>query len=188
MGAIILGAFAIKTARVSPRLSAGFNLIEILVVVAITGILLSIAVSNYQISRVRAKVSEGMAILKLVQRQTEEYYASKSSFPTASDLGYATGGATLFATSLVPVAGTSMYLAPLSPGVHMNIVYGATIGNDFHLTVSLEGCVTASGVFTWSCGVHPNATSGGTGIFGSTEAVKYMPASCQKVNPTTISC
>jgi type IV pilus assembly protein PilE len=78
----------------SPARSAGFTLIELMVVVVIATILLSIAVPSYM-SQVRQsrRVDAKTAVLDLAGRE-ENYFSTSGSIysVTTTDLGYAAGG------------------------------------------------------------------------------------------------
>ena len=70
---------------------SGFTLIELMIVVAIIGILAAIALPAYQDYTIRAKVSECSGILAACKTGVSEYFASEGSLPTdASEAGCAT--------------------------------------------------------------------------------------------------
>lgn len=64
------------------RSSRGFTLIEILVVVAIIGILTSVAVVGYAQARMKARDSQRMSDLRQVQRALELYYLANNQYPS----------------------------------------------------------------------------------------------------------
>src|SRR5437016_863807 len=57
----------------------GFTLIELMIVVAIVGILAAIAIPAYQDFLIRSKVSEAVAALGACKTSVSEYFATKSS-------------------------------------------------------------------------------------------------------------
>ncbi|RKT44260.1 pilin [Thiocapsa rosea] len=59
----------------------GFTLIEVMIVVAILGILAALAVPQYQTFTTRAKISEGLVLLGPVKLAVVEYYASHGRLP-----------------------------------------------------------------------------------------------------------
>ena len=60
----------------------GFTLIELMIVVAIIGILAAVALPAYQDYTVRAKVSECSGIIAACKTSVSEYYASEGTLPT----------------------------------------------------------------------------------------------------------
>ena len=69
------------------RIQQGFTLIELMIVVAIIGILAAIALPAYQDYTIRAKVSEVILAASGSKTAVAEWYQSKSTFPTPASLG-----------------------------------------------------------------------------------------------------
>ncbi len=67
------------------RVQKGFTLIELMIVVAIIGILAAIAIPSYQDYTVRAKVSEIMGLVSGSKVSIYEDYASDGDMPAAAD-------------------------------------------------------------------------------------------------------
>lgn len=73
------------------RATRGFTLVELLVVVAIIGILVAIAVVNYVLAQVRAKVSQCKADMRTVETALEWYRSDNGEYPDGSLGGYVPG-------------------------------------------------------------------------------------------------
>lgn len=82
----------IATARV-PRRSAGFTLIELMVGVAIVGILATVALSSYQRQVQKSRRTDARsALLDLAGREEKLFSSTNAYSGTPSDLGYAAVG------------------------------------------------------------------------------------------------
>ncbi|MDH3747998.1 MAG: pilin [Gammaproteobacteria bacterium] len=64
------------------KFQQGFTLIELIIVVAIIGILASVAMPTYQSYTVRAQVSEGLNLTGPLQSAIAEYYNDYGAYPT----------------------------------------------------------------------------------------------------------
>ncbi|MCR9089744.1 pilin [Algiphilus sp.] len=67
------------------RSARGLTLIELLIVLAIVGVLAGLAIPAYRDSVTRAKVSEGLALLAPVKAAVVEYHAVHGHLPTSSN-------------------------------------------------------------------------------------------------------
>ena len=138
----------------------GFTLIELMIVVAIIGILAAVALPAYQDYTTRAKVSEMVLAASAGRTSLSEAYAAKGTFPPA-----ASSADFVNSQSSQYVAAVSYSLVNTSDA--LITVTGRNLGNtNASGTVTLTGVgSTTDGTVAWTC--------------GGTLPAKYRPASCK---------
>ena len=136
----------------------GFTLIELMIVVAIIGILAAVALPAYQDYTVRAKVSEVILAASSAKTSVAESAQINSTMPTAASLVVDTQ-ASKFVSSVVYSQTSS------SVGV-VTVTTTAADSKISGVTVFMTGTLAANGQVIWVCGP------------GSINA-KYLPSSCK---------
>ena len=158
----------------------GFTLIELMIVIAIIGILAAIAIPAYQNYTIRSQVTEGLSLAAGWKTAISEYYAQNGAFPTCSTTAAAG------AANCVSVSGASAgkYVSAVAVGAGglITVTYGgpqanAKIPNTAKLTL-LPGTNTNNDV-VWVCGTAP--IPAGVTVVGAAATniqAAYLPTSC----------
>lgn len=86
------------------KVQQGFTLIELMIVVAIIGILAAVAIPSYQDYTKRAHVSEGFGLAGAAKTAVAEYYASEGVYPTTNTQAGLAGPASVSGNAVTSVA------------------------------------------------------------------------------------
>ena len=146
------------------KVQQGFTLIELMIVVAIIGILAAIAIPAYTDFTIRSKVTEVVNMAGVCKTSVAEFYQSRGILPTdASQAGCSTtaslaADAPTVANGVITVnakAGSSLATQLAAQSSGLSLIYTPVI---------TSGSITA-----WNC------------FTGTTILPKYLPAVCRAV-------
>ena len=140
------------------RKQQGFTLIELMIVVAIIGILAAVAIPAYQDYTVRAKVTEGLSLASAGKTAVSEFFASNGDLP-GNNLQAGMAESTT-------ISGQSVRSVEVQANGIIQVVFsGQPMDGD---TLVLTPA-TSAGKVVWFCGADA------TGATAGTLAAKYRP-------------
>ncbi len=164
--------------QVMKQVQKGFTLIELMIVVAIIGILAAVALPAYQDYTVRAKVTEGLSLAASAKTAVSENAANGAAFASGWTAPSGTANVSSVAINSGTGAITITYQSTIASGATLTLtpVDGGPSGTALSGTASGSTIPTA-GSITWNCKSAGSTT--GTGTSGTING-KYVPAECRK--------
>ncbi len=142
----------------------GFTLIELMIVVAIIGILAAIAIPAYKDYTIRAQVSEGLSLASGAKAAVSEYYMDRGVFPITNDEAGISAAAQIigrYATSVAVGAAGIITVNYANATTHADLV----ADGGFLVLTPFADANQAS--VTWDCDT------------ASTLPPKWLPAACR---------
>jgi type IV pilus assembly protein PilA len=144
----------------SRKVQQGFTLIELMIVVAIIGILAAVALPAYQDYTKRAHVTEGLSLAAAAKTAVSEFWANNGTLPSKDDSNTSVGLPK--ATSIVGKAVTQVQVIKNGK---IEITYNDKVESGKKLVLSPA---TVGGGIQWKCGAS-----------GTDVNSKYLPSSCR---------
>ena len=145
----------------------GFTLIELMIAIAIVGILLSLAIPTYQDYTVRAKISEAMNIASALKVMVSEYYITMAALPDNAEMA---GIDTTFSSEYVSAINYSKEGDKDSRAV-IKLILSENVAAQVAGKALLLTAIPKTGSLQWQCSSDKDATQ-------SIES-KYLPSNCR---------
>ncbi|MDF1781544.1 MAG: pilin [Alcanivoracaceae bacterium] len=163
------------------RIQKGFTLIELMIVVAIIGILAAVAIPAYQDYTVRSKVTEGLGLAGSAKVSVAESYYS-------NDMAGIVAAGGDWNTNFTPTKYVSVIAIDTGTGVITVTYNGANLpqaaGQTLTLTPSIGGVALATGLqgnIDWACASATSATATARSLpaTAGTLLARYAPSECK---------
>jgi type IV pilus assembly protein PilA len=160
----------------------GFTLIELMIVIAIIGILAAISIPAYQNYLIRSEVTEGLSLADSWKTAVGEFFDNYGSFPTgynvngdAYDIAMPAMSSGKYASSVTVLAGGQIVITYAGSAANANL---NQVGAN---QLTLQPGLTLNGDMAWFCGTSTAGQSLLSVLPVSTATTipsQYLPSSC----------
>jgi len=169
------------------RAQAGFTLIELMIVVAIIGILAAVALPAYQDYQIRAQVAEGPTLAAGLKTAVADYFSASGAFPGSIPVAKCgDSGTAANCPGSAKTDNQGSYISQIDLPTGKTATIEITYGNKANTSINgkvleLRGALDGASNITWICG-HGAVPAGVTAqntTDGTTVDRKYLPNSCK---------
>jgi type IV pilus assembly protein PilA len=164
------------------NINKSFSLVELMVVIAIIGILSAIAVPSYKTYITKAKISEGMVIINKVNKAVSEHYSVKGAFPSVDELAARLN--TTYTASVLAVYSPNVNYIDVTTDGARALYYGLCYS--FDIGASGRRCLYVAvkdinNILTFKCGIWNVSSPASYHISDPS----YLPSGCNETNVGT---
>lgn len=145
----------------------GFTLIELMIVVAIIGILAAVALPAYQDYTARSQVSEAVVLFEGPKGGITEYWSNKGSYPTSNDLAGVARAASISGKYVTTVTISGTATAAI---ITAKMKGTGKVAKGIENAEVILSPTTTAGSIKWVCKAGTGATA---------MKSKYLPSSCR---------
>ncbi|WP_028079846.1 pilin [Solimonas soli] len=147
----------------------GFTLIELMIVVAIIGILAAIAIPAYQDYTIRSQVSEGLSLADGSKTAVAEFYTNYGYAPASNASAGVAGASSIGGNYVGSVTIGTNGLITVKYGTDGNSAFGKKANSKIVGSTLALSPIPSTGSISWTC---KTGTTNGL-------ASKYLPSSCR---------